>query len=222
MSRKNRRGLFAAAALATLALGASAHAATVEYYTEGFLSGGTSSNLGGDQYQDVWTDADTSITFIGQNDNTIPGVGGNVTTARLGSFNVSALANAVDPISLTFTLDLYQIIPNVGGAKSELIGAATGTITDSLGPPNSVGTSNLLITFNPNAFPQVAGSSFAYNVASSTLIQSGTSPTNTTLDGGVTQVPLPSTASAGLISLGGLGLVGGLKKLRERNALRAV
>jgi hypothetical protein len=218
MFSKFRRGLAATAALVTLALGASARADLVTYYTEGYFAGTTPTNVG-DQYTDVYSDSLVSITFLGENDNTVL-VAPPVTTsaAKMGDFVVTTKATGVDSSlnGTTFTLALFQKSPAGTASPSQLVGTATGVITVA-GSGQPYG-SNLTISFNPFTFYVASSPAYSYTVQQSTTIQAGVSGTDTTLNGTVTELPLPSTASAGLVALGGLAAFGGIKKLRERNA----
>jgi len=123
-------------------------------------------------------------------------------------------------------IDVYQDatspLPGVGSAAGSnlFLGSATATFR-----ANFVRDIVVLTFDNPVSFtlPGTAGGGFPPNVVyridtNQTISPNGTGVlTGTTeISGGVAEAPLPATANIGLSLLGGVAVLGGLKKLRDR------
>ena len=115
----------------------------------------------------------------------------------------------------TFTLNISQTVPGIGGASSSA--SITGSIDFTAAPPfGGADDAVLKLTFSPNPVLITAGGvTLSYKIANvDVTINDANQPFDAiiTLTGAVSTVPLPGTAAMGVALIGGLGL------LRRRTA----
>ena len=174
-----------------LAAGSTAFATTVTYSTEGSINGGAFSN-------------NPSITFgSGANQFTFDFngiVGGSVnanpsTFASFGYFEtIGTTSGATIPANQTFTLKIFQNLPNSG----------TGTLAATLSGTVSFNSSSATVSFSQTS-TTIGGVNYALQYNPVALVPFSTLAGDTTLQGVITATPEPLTfafVGAGLIGLG--------------------
>jgi hypothetical protein len=122
-----------------------------------------------------------------------------------------------------FELAFYQLNPTTG--QGQLVGSVVGSLT--LVANNTQGSGTL--TFSPTTLyiPPTPNATVLYQLGNTTTpypggvinLNFGGANVTTAINGSVTALPLPATASTGLALLGGLGLLTGVSALRRRRQI---
>jgi hypothetical protein len=230
----NKRGVAMLAAIAAIgATGAAAQAATVlQYYVQGHFSSPTSgsasvqTNGGGESNNQLkfTSGANThtlefdKTTFSLTDDPFDPNYFDPAGTAwSFGAFTSSSgfAVNSATFGSVTFTLDLYQVIPTSGGPGS-FVGTATGSLTVA---PNG---GSLHLVFNdpldlylPDPSTSYADGGVHYHVNQDQNINIAATGSVAGIQGTIAAAPLPGVAWAGL------GLIGAVAAKRRRASVQA-
>jgi hypothetical protein len=220
LSFLKRASLPVAGALFFALSAAAAHADVVTYYTVGTFGSDTATVGLLHAQSDSVTSGDSTITFNNLDDHTVVTFGNPaVSAATFGDFvvnNTSPITTTTDTFNTNFTLQVFQLVP--GSGSGTLAGTISGQVS---GTVSAVGTT-VQVIFSPSNTLLLPPSdpSEQYVVNNITPGLNGGAPDSiTTLNGMVTSVPLPASASTGLALLGGLGVLGGVSMLRRRRQM---
>lgn len=230
-----------AATVLLTAVGSAAQASTaVSYYTTGTFSGGVGFTFGSNATsvsatKTAASDPDTAtLRYVFQNSLATPvafdwgdlvaPTGPHVgywSVADFGAFEVTRTGSVGSPgvlfTGLTFTLNIFQLVPGTGGGS--LVGSISGSVTGSSG-------SSLQWAPVPSFFIPPPGS-VLYSIAPPSGVVGISGTSSTTLKGEVElgpgfappEAPLPSVASMGMTMLGLVVLGLGSRKLASRVAV---
>jgi len=205
-----RRLICGAIAVALMCLLAGrAMADTVTYSTSGSF-GGPDAILGGTALQiggvggATLTFAPASGGFTSFPISVLPGQ----TTVTLGTFTLTTANTSLLSLSAgdTFTVNIFQTPP--GGPPGSSTAQVQGTVAIGSG-------GEVVFNFAPN--PLLIGSDL-YTFETHYDISTQTAVGTAVLNVHVQAVPLPSTAGVGLVLLGGMGGLGGLRRLNGRRS----
>jgi hypothetical protein len=111
---------------------------------------------------------------------------------------------------LGFTLTFYQVAPPASPPSANILATVHGQVR--------VSTNQLKVFFSPSSVfvPPNDANGIKYTIDMPSNGYSLKSNQMVTIQGDVSAAPLPATANIGLSLLGGVAVLGGLKKLRDR------
>lgn len=192
-------------ALGTLAMGTSARAGFVQYFTTGVFNGGSNTTSG----TSTFTSGGLSLAYLSFF-TTGPGVNAPSQTS-LGTFDTSGTAPGTLPTTIdgTFTLTITEISPTAGS------GNLTATLSGKVGYDQSIGA---VIDFSTTSVTIGSTKFTIINADGGTLGRVSVEPTTTNLGDSTVNgfVSVPEPGAMALLGIGGSTLlaVGARRRLR--------